>query len=425
MTSGMLSRWLLVGEWKAHLTQAIVAIIGIALGVGLGFSIHLINTAAFNEFSAAAKSLSGQSDLQVRGAQATFDESLYPALAKRNDIELANPVLELDVAIPGNVETRGNATLKILGLDIFRAADIAPDLIGIPAEDRLFDILADDAIFLSPAAMEWLKVKRGDPLKLRVGTQTITLRVAGGLVRTRAGQRIGVMDIGAAQWRFQRIGQLSRIELKLMPGIHHEAFKTALARELGGQYLVTETSDQDARVANMSRAYRVNLNMLALMALFTGTFLVFSTQALSVVRRRHQFALLRVLGLTRRQLLEQILLEGATLGAIGSLVGLTLGYAAAAAALNILGGDLGSGFFPGVQPSVHFDPFAAMIFFILGLGVTLLGSAAPAWEAASADPAPALKSGSEDVALSKQATPWPALVCLGLGGLLTQLPPIF
>ncbi|MEO6824936.1 MAG: FtsX-like permease family protein [Nitrosospira sp.] len=421
----MLSRWLLVGEWKAHLTQAIVAIIAIALGVGLGFSIHLINTAAFNEFSAVAKSLSGQSDLQVRGTQATFDESLYPALAQHSGVELANPVLELDVAIPDNMETRGNATLKILGLDIFRAVDIAPDLIGIPAEDRLFDILADDAIFLSPAALEWLKVKRGDPLKFRVGTQTITLRVAGGLARTRAGQRIGVMDIGAAQWRLQRIGQLSRIELKLMQGVNHDRFKVALTQELGAQYVVTETTDQEARVANMSRAYRVNLNMLALMALFTGTFLVFSTQALSVVRRRHQFALLRVLGLTRRQLLKQILLEGATLGAIGSLIGLILGYAAAAAALNILGGDLGSGFFPGVQPSAHFDPFAATIFFILGLGVTLLGSAAPAWEAASADPAPALKSGSEDVALSKLATPWPALVCLGLGGLLTQLPPIF
>ena len=60
-------------------------------------------------------------------------------------------------------------------------------------------------------------------------------------MRTRAGQRIGVMDIGAAQWRFQRIGQLSRIELKLMQGIDHGAFKTALAQELRGQYLVTET----------------------------------------------------------------------------------------------------------------------------------------------------------------------------------------
>lgn len=425
MKSITLSRWLLLSEWKTHLTQAAVTISAIALGIALGFAVHLINTAAFNEFSAVAKSLSGESDLQVRGTQANFSELLYPALAQRNGVELASPVLELNVVVPGTTGKRKNATLKILGLDIFRAANIAPGLIGMPAEDRQFDTLADDAIFLSPAAMEWLKVKRGDPMKLRVGTQTVMLRVAGGLVRTRAGQRIGVMDIGAAQWHFQRIGKLSRIELKLMQGINHEVFKTNLKQDLGEQYLVTEIADQETRVANMSRAYRVNLNMLALVALFTGVFLVFSTQALSVVRRRHQFALLRVLGLTRRQLLTQILLEGALFGTIGSLLGLALGYAMALTALNVWGGDLGGGFFPGVQPSVHFESFTTTIFFFLGLSVTLLGSAAPAWEAASARPAPALKSGGEEAALTKLATPWPALTCLALGGLLTQLPPIF
>ncbi len=425
MKSITLSRWLLLSEWKTHLTQAAVTISAIALGIALGFAIHLINTAAFNEFSAVAKSLSGESDLQVRGTQANFAELLYPALAQRNGVELASPVLELNVVVPGATVKRKNVTLKILGLDIFRAANIAPGLIGMPAEDRQFDTLADDAIFLSPAAMEWLKVKRGDPMKLRVGTQTVMLRVAGGLVRTRAGQRIGVMDIGAAQWHFQRIGKLSRIELKLMQGINHEVFKTKLKRDLGEQYLVTEIADQETRVANMSRAYRVNLNMLALVALFTGVFLVFSTQALSVVRRRHQFALLRVLGLTRRQLLTQILLEGALFGTIGSLLGLALGYAMASTALNVWGGDLGGGFFPGVQPSVHFESLTTAIFFFLGLSVTLLGSAAPAWEAASARPAPALKSGGEEAALTKLATPWLALTCLALGGLLTQLPPIF
>lgn len=425
MKSITLSRWLLLSEWKTHLTQAAVTISAIALGIALGFAVHLINTAAFNEFSAVAKSLSGESDLQVRGTRANFAELLYPALAQRNGVELASPVLELNVVVPGATVKRKNVTLKILGLDIFRAANIAPGLIGMPAEDRQFDTLADDAIFLSPAAMEWLKVKRGDPMKLRVGTQTVMLRVAGGLVRTRAGQRIGVMDIGAAQWHFQRIGKLSRIELKLMQGINHEVFKTKLKRDLGEQYLVTEIADQETRVANMSRAYRVNLNMLALVALFTGVFLVFSTQALSVVRRRHQFALLRVLGLTRRQLLTQILLEGALFGTIGSLLGLALGYAMASTALNVWGGDLGGGFFPGVQPSVHFESLTTAIFFFLGLSVTLLGSAAPAWEAASARPAPALKSGGEEAALTKLATPWLALTCLALGGLITQLPPIF
>ncbi len=422
-----LSRWLLLGEWQAHKVQAATAIISIALGVALGYAIHLINAAAFNEFSAAARSLSGQSDLQVRSAQSTFDESIYPLLARHNGVELANPVLEIDAALPGGDEERKRAPLKILGLDIFRASVMAPDLIGIPAEDKLFDILADDAIFLSPAAMEWLEVKQGDLLQLRVGTQPITLRVAGGLARVRAGQRLAVMDVGAAQWRFQRLGQLSRIELKLVRGVDRSAFKTELGQELAarGHFLISETADQEVRVANMSRAYRVNLNMLAMVALFTGAFLVFSTQALSVVRRRHQFALLRVLGFTRSQLLRQILVEGSVLGATGSIAGLTLGYLTAAVALHYFGGDLGGGFFPGIKPSVNFDTSAAIVFFILGLGVTLLGSAVPAWEAANTRPAPALKAGSEDVALAKLATPWPALLCLALGGVLTQLPPIF
>src|SRR3954447_14125171 len=196
-----LARWLLSGEWKAHRMQAAVAIVAISLGVALGFAIHLINGSAFNEFSAAARSVSGQSDLQVRSPRPTFDEALYPFLLQHPDVELVNPVLELDVAIPESDERRP-ATLKILGVDIFHASAMAPDLIGIPGKDKLFDVLADDAIFLSPSAMEWLGVKQGDPLQLRVGTQTLTLRVAGGLRRARAGQRLGVMDIGSAQWRF-------------------------------------------------------------------------------------------------------------------------------------------------------------------------------------------------------------------------------
>eukprot|EP01036_Dinobryon_divergens_P016305 gene16305-22098_t len=174
----------------------------------------------------------------------------------------------------------------------------------------------------------------------------------------------------------------------------------------------------------MSRAYRVNLNVLALVALFTGAFLVFSTQALSVLRRRPQFALLRVMGVTRRQLLTQVLLEGTLLGAAGSLLGLLLGTLLARAALSLFGGDLGGGYFPGVQPVLQIDVLAACGFFLGGSGVAMLGSLSPAWEAAQAKPAPALKSGSEEVALSSLRTAWPALTAIVLGAVLTQLPPV-
>ncbi|MDB5919897.1 MAG: multidrug transporter substrate-binding protein, partial [Massilia sp.] len=71
---GLLSRWLLFGEWRAHPVRALLAIAAIAVGVSMGFAIHLINAAAFNEFSAAVKSLSGQADVQVSGREAVFDE---------------------------------------------------------------------------------------------------------------------------------------------------------------------------------------------------------------------------------------------------------------------------------------------------------------------------------------------------------------
>lgn len=425
MNSTLLFRWLLLGEWRAHIVQVVVALIAIAIGIAMAFSIHLINTAAFNEFSAASKSLSGQSDLQVRGRKAFFDESLYPSLANHEDVALANPVLELDVTVPGKQQNRNDHKLKIVGIDAFRAMQISPDLLGLPAEGKTLDRFADDAIFLSPAAMEWLQVEQGDSLQLHAGLETIALRVAGGLVRARAGQRIAVMDIGAVQWRFQQLDLLSRIELKLQDGVNHAAFRIKLAKELGGSYVITESTDQETRIANMSRAYRVNLNMLALVALFTGTFLVFSTQALSVIRRRQQFALLRVLGFTRQQLLRQLITEGVMLGVIGSVLGLGLGYVVAAMAIQFLGGDLGSSFFPGVKPSIYFSPLAAVTFFLVGLIVTILGSIIPALEAARAKPALALKSGSEDMAMAKLSPPWFAVVCLLVALLFTQLPPIF
>ena len=167
------------------------------------------------------------------------------------------------------------------------------------------------------------------------------------------------------------------------------------------------------------------MNVLALVALFTGAFLVFSTQALGVVRRRAQFAMLRVLGLTRAQLLRQILMEGALLGLLGSLPDLRSATRWPSGALRFFGSDLGGGYFPGVQPRVGFEPLASTVFLALGVAVSMLGSVAPAIDAARARPATALKAGAEESALARLATPWPAFGSLLLAAALTRVPPWF
>ena len=423
---GALSRWLLVGEWRAHPLRAIVAIIAIAVGVAMGFAVHLINAAAFNEFSAAVKSIAGQADVQVSGREAWFDESVYPRLANHPHVAVASPVLEFQAGAAGR-----EGQLRVIAIDIFRAVQVTPGLIGAAESGKLLDTLADDALFLSPAAREWLGAKAGSTVPLRAGTASITLRFAGGMLQAPPGQRIGVMDIGAAQWRFNKVGQLSRVDLKLRNGVSRDAFERDLARELErdfpGRFLVGQPGDdaQESRTNSMSRAYRVNLTVLALVALFTGAFLVFSTQALAVIRRRGQFALLRVLGLERRELLRQVLIEGASLGVIGALLGIAGGYGLAAAALHFFGADLGAGYFAGVNPEVQFTPVAAAVFFALGFGVALLGCLTPAWEAARAAPAAALKSGADETALSRLDRIWPSVLCIALAAALSQAPPLF
>jgi putative ABC transport system permease protein len=422
----ILARWLLVGEWRAHPVRAVLAVAAIAVGVAMGFAIHLINAAAFNEFSAAIKSLSGQADVQVAGREALFDEGIYPALAQYDGVALASPVLEVQAAVP-----RAKGTLRIVGIDPLRAGHIAPDLLGVPGEGRGADLLADDTVFLSPAAQSWLDVRTGSPVTVRAGTRDFPLRVAGPVQRARPGQRFGVMDIGALQWRFGQLGKLSRVDLKLRDGVNRAGFeaglKADLERRFPGRFRVQQPndSDQESRNNNLSRAYRVNLTVLALVALFTGAFLVFSTQALSVMRRRSQFALLRVLGVERGQLLRQVLIEGASLGVTGALLGVAAGYALAALALRFFGGDLGAGYFPGIKPQVVFTPLAAFVFFALGLGVALLGCLAPALEAARAKPAVALKAGNDEAALSRLARVWPSFICLALAGLFAFAPPVF
>jgi hypothetical protein len=198
---------------------------------------------------------------------------------------------------------------------------------------------------------------------------------------------LAVMDLGAAQDLFGRGGELTRIDVRLVAGADRAAAQTQWQAlpNWPARLLVVEPAEAASRISQLSRAYRVNLTVLALVALFTGAFLVFSTQALSVLRRRPQFALLRVLGVTRRQLLTQVLLEGTLLGAAGSLLGLLLGTLLARAALSLFGGDLGGGYFPGVQPVLQIDVLAACGFFLGGSGVATLGSLSPAHNALICD----------------------------------------
>src|SRR5215510_5957922 len=113
--SGEAARWMIMGEWRAHPGRVIVAALAIAIGVALGFAVHLINASALNEFARAVSTVNGDADLQVHSRTPLgFDENLYPKLARLNGVKDASPVIELS----GIANAPNNPSLTLIGLDV-------------------------------------------------------------------------------------------------------------------------------------------------------------------------------------------------------------------------------------------------------------------------------------------------------------------
>lgn len=433
-------------ELRRHPWRSAAAVVAVMLGVALGLAVHVINASALDEFSQAVRSISGQPDLTLRAAQGSLPESLYAEVAAHPQVALASPWLELTAqaaADPENLPTFGpdrnaatddpaaagpRVALRVVGIDALVVPAVAPDLMprAAPAAPRLA-LLAPATVFLNAAALRALgftAALRGDePLRLSTGLRTHTVHIAGTVAA--GGTPLAVMDIGAAQDLFARGGQLTRIDLQLRAG----APRAQVARELQARpgwpagVVVAQPGDAEQRLGNLSRAYRVNLTVLALVALFTGAFLVFSVLALSVAQRAPQFALLAVLGATPRQRLLLVLGESALLGAVGSAAGLALGMGLAALALRVLGGDLGGGYFAGAeQPALQWSAGAAAVYGALGLAAALVGGWWPARQAQELPPAQTLKGLGAQGGRARGGLVGVALVAAG--ALLAKAPPV-
>ena len=311
---------LIVREWRHHPWRHGAALLAVALGVALAYSVHLINSSALEEFSSAVRTANGQPDLTLRGRG--FDDALFERVAADPAVQLASPVLEIDTYARAPDGKR--VAVRVLGIDTLLAVPLAPALLPRSAagEDRLA-FLNPDLVFANPVARERLGLRDGDTVSLQSGPAFITLRVAGSVATS--GAPMLVMDLAGAQQHLGLVGKLTRIDLRLAPGTDTAALLARLA--LPADVAPVAADEAEQRVSNLSRAYRVNLTVLALVALFVGAFLVFSVVSLSVAQRTPAFALLGVLGLPARQRRAWVLLECAWLGAAGSLVGLAGGAA--------------------------------------------------------------------------------------------------
>jgi putative ABC transport system permease protein len=369
--------------------RTLLSLFVIALGVALGFAVFLINRTAADEISRAARSLYGLADYAIEGDAQGFDEMLYPQVARLEGIDAVSPVVEIAAKL---ADRRG--TLRVLGVDAFRARALQPSAANLAlAANTIGSASGGQALTLSASAAQALGLQAGDSLELQIGTRLERFEIAAVLPGIAMEERAALIDIAFAQWKFDALGKLHRINLRLAPDANAASVAQAIQALLppNARLITPGQSSDDA--LRLSRAYRANLTALALVALFTGGFLVYSTQTLSILRRRRELALLHALGVTHSRQFLHTSVEAALVGVVGSALGVGIGFVVAHYALRFTGADLGAGYVGASAAQLQVTPYEWLAFIALGTVVALAAAAYPAIQATRIPTAASLKSG--------------------------------
>jgi putative ABC transport system permease protein len=386
-------RYLLRHPWQFGL-----AVLGVTLGVAVVVSIDLANASAQRAFTLSTEAVTGRATHQILGGPGGIPDAVFRRLVLEAGVEKAAPVVEDWVMVP-RTPGEPSRSLHVLGVDPFSEAPFRAYLSGVAGRSETDRASIDlgplltrpGAGVLSAGTAAELGLRIGGTFRVRTSGRERTIELAGVLRpgdenTRRAIADLLVMDIAAAQELLGRTGRLDRIDLILPAGAEgrRQLGRAAAVLPAGAQILSaagrTRTSEE------MTRAFRLNLTALSLLALVCGAFLIYNTMTFSVVQRRGWIGTLRALGVTRREVFALVLGEAAIVALLGTAAGLGSGVLLGRGLVRLVTQTINDLYFV-VSVRELAVPAATLVKgAVLGLGATLLAAVVPALEATQAPP---------------------------------------
>lgn len=399
---------------RSHPWLMALSVLGIALGVAIVVAIDLANTSASDAFRLSTSTVTGEATHQVVGAGAGLDQAVYRDLRTEHGFRTIAPVVEGYATVEGAAESR---TFQLLGVDPFAEGPFRPYAgFGPDSDLELEPLLNRSTVLLGTQTAEQIGVAPGDSLALSVEGRTRTVQLMGVLQpdderSRRAVENLIVTDIATAQRLLDAQGQLSRIDAIIDDDQTEQRLRAALPDGVQLQRSDTRTDT----VAQMTRAFDLNLTALSLLALVVGAFLIYNTMLFSVVQRRPLIGRLRALGVTRREIFQLVLSEALLLGLAGTILGVLAGIVLAQGLVQIITRTLTDLYFVVTVQQLSIAPLTLAKGAGLGLGLTLVAALFPAREAANAPVSMVLQRSTSESDIQRRA-PWLALFGAGLVG---------
>lgn len=390
-----------------------LCVVGVALAVAVVIAVDLANESARRAMALSASAMSGGATHRVVAAGRGVPEAVYTTLRVEHGIRGLAPVVEGAVTLSTDPARR----LRLHGFDPF--ADGARDGALGPREGQLTTLRS---VALSVDLAGRLGLQRGGHVVVRTGGRETRLTVAAILPTESAATRdaladLLIVDIATAQDALGTAGMLTRIDIAARPA----ADIAALTALLPATVQVVPASSRVDTLEAMTRAFRVNLTAMSLLALVFGMFLVYSAVSFSVVRRRHVIGTMRVLGVTPAQLRVALLVECCLIGLAGTILGLALGAVIAGGLVRLVTRTISDLYFVVTVRSLAFDTLTIVKAVALGVGGTVLAALPGVRAATTVPPTTAMRRSTQErtsLRGARVAAAVGAAVAMAGGGLL-------
>ena len=132
-------------------------------------------------------------------------------------------------------------------------------------------------------------------------------------------------SIDFARNLFQREGQLSKLELKLKPGVSISSAKKQIQEIAGNSYRVLDRYEQQEDTFNIMKIEKLMAYFFLTFILVVACFNIIGSLSMLIIDKQRDAATLRALG-ARDTLIKRIFLfEGWLISVIGAIVGVALG----------------------------------------------------------------------------------------------------
>ena len=201
---------------------------------------------------------------------------------------------------------------------------------------------------------------------------------------------MAIWDLPTAQTLLHKEGRFDSISIAAKEGTSPDELVRAVQPLVPASL---EVKDSEAQAAADAKETNVIVNVVryfllgfGAIALFVGAFVIFNTLSITVAQRTREFATLRTLGASRKQVMRSVVIEGLVIGLLASVVGLFAGVGLAKL-LTAIGGDL-------PEVGLVFALRTVLVSLALGTGITLLASIMPALRATRVPPIAAVREGS-------------------------------